>query len=264
MTLARKFAAEFRACWHLVIEYRVAVFIWMLSMVLPLVMLAAWLSIAESGPVGRFGRTEFIAYYMAAILVRNMTGVWIIWDLDADIRKGELSFKLLKPMNPIVHYMAQSLAAKPMRLAVLVPLISVVAYIMPEVHFRVDPLALILFTGALLGAWMLLFFIQFTNGLLSFWITQAIGINDIWFGIFSLFSGYLVPLDLFPAVLRNALYLLPFRYMMSFPVEIFTGRLALPEIVQGLAWQWLWVLVFYLVYRVIWARGLRQYSAVGA
>src|SRR4029079_2480236 len=135
----RKFFAEYRAAWHLAMEYRLAVFIWMFSMVLPLIMLAGWLSIAEDGPVVRVGKTEFIAYYVAAILVRNLTGVWIIWDLDSDIRRGEMSFKLLKPLNPIVHYIAQSLSAKPLRLAVLIPMVVAVAYIVPGIHFAVSP-----------------------------------------------------------------------------------------------------------------------------
>src|SRR5262245_52255844 len=213
MRLLRQFAAEYRAAWHLAIEYRMAVFIWMFSMVLPLIMLAGWLSIADGGPVGRFGRTDFIAYYVAAIIVRNMTGVWIIWDLDSDIRQGEMSFKLLKPLNPIVHYVAQSLSAKPLRFGVLLPMVVAVQSFVPGIHFDSRPVALFLFLLAIAGSWAMLFLIQYTNGLLGFWITQAIGINDMWFGVFSLFSGYLIPLDLFPAAVRNVLYSLPFRYM---------------------------------------------------
>jgi ABC-2 type transport system permease protein len=264
VTVLRKFAAEYRAAWHLALEYRLAVFIWMFSMVLPLIMMAGWISIAESGSIGRFSRTDFIEYYVAAILVRNLTGVWIIWDLDSDIRHGEMSFKLLKPLNPIVHYIAQSLSAKPLRLAVLAPLVAGVGWFVPGVRFETRLLPLLLLTVAIAGTWALLFFIQYTNGLLSFWITQAIGINDMWFGVFSLFSGYLIPLDLFPQALRNALYALPFRYMMSFPIEIFTGRLAHFEILRGLGLQWMWVALFYAMCRLVWARGLKKYSAVGA
>ena len=42
---------------------------------------------------------------------------------------------------------------------------------------------------------------------------------------------------------------LPFRYMMSFPIEIFTGQLQITEILSGLSLQWMWVGVFYLLYR---------------
>src|SRR5262245_6831072 len=100
----KKFLAEFRACWNLALEYRLMVIIWVLTVVLPLIMLAAWLSIAESGPVGGYDRTRFIAYYLAALVVRNMTGMWFIWEMESDMRLGDLSFRLLKPMDPMLHY----------------------------------------------------------------------------------------------------------------------------------------------------------------
>ena len=192
-----KFTAEFRACWHLAIEYRIVLFIWMLSMVLPLVMMAAWLSIARDGSVGSFGPTEFVAYYVGAIVVRNLTGVWIIWELDADIRKGELSFKLLKPMNPIIHYMAQSLASKPIRGGIMIPILAVTAWMVSDVDFATSPVMILMLVLALAGTWALLFLIQYTIGLLGFWITHSLALNDAWFGFYSLLSGYLIPLELF-------------------------------------------------------------------
>src|SRR5262245_18830905 len=193
-------------------------------MVLPLVMLAAWLSIAENGRVGRFGKEGFIAYYMAALFVRNMTATWIIWEQDRDIRQGQLSFKLLKPMNPIVHYIALTLASKPIRAGILIPLLIAMPFLVPGVEFATHPLLLASFVLSMAGAWSMLFLIQYTTGLLGFWITQSVALNDVWFAIFSLCSGYLIPLDLFPPGLRDLLYVSPFRYMMSFPIEIFTKQ----------------------------------------
>ena len=79
----KKFLAEFRASWNLIIEYRVMVLIWMLTIVLPLIMLAVWLSIAEKGAVQGYDRSTFISYYLAALVVRNITGMWFIWEMDA-------------------------------------------------------------------------------------------------------------------------------------------------------------------------------------
>ena len=67
----KKFLAEFRASWNLIIEYRVMVLIWMLTIVLPLIMLAVWLSIAAKGAVQGYDRSTFISYYLAALVVRN-------------------------------------------------------------------------------------------------------------------------------------------------------------------------------------------------
>ena len=260
----KKFLAEFRACWNLIIEYRVMVVIWMLTIVLPLIMLAAWLSIAEKGPVGSYDRTRFISYYLAALVVRNMTGMWFIWEMDSEMRLGSLSFRLLKPMDPIVHYLAYACSSKPFRVFILGPVCVVAVVFYPELNWSVGPLSFLLFIASLAGALMILFLMQYTIGLTGFWITRSLSVNDAWFFMYSLASGYLVPLDLFPPLVRDILYVLPFRYTMSFPVELLTGRLSLAMILQGIAIQWVWIAAFYALNRWVWRKGLRRYSAVGA
>ena len=260
----KRFAAEFRACWNLMIEYRIMVAIWILTIVLPLIMLAAWLSIAENGPVGGYDRTRFISYYLAALVVRNMTGMWFIWEMDSELRLGSLSFRLLKPMDPIVHYLAYACSSKPLRLVILVPLTIAVFLVVPGLKWALDPLSLLLFVASLAGALLILFLMQYTIGLFGFWITRSLSVNDFWFFTYSLASGYLVPLDLFPPAVHDVLLFLPFRYTMSFPVEILTGRLAWGMSLQGIAIQWVWVVGIYGLNRWVWRRGLRRYSAVGA
>jgi len=100
--------------------------------------------------------------------------------------------------------------------------------------------------------------------LTGFWITRSLSVNDAWFFTYSLASGYLVPLDLFPPVVRDILWFLPFRYTMSFPVELLMGRLKVAEILPGIVIQWAWVGALYALNRWVWHRGLRRYSAVGA
>ena len=260
----RKFLAEFRAAWNLLIEYRIMVVIWMLTIVLPLIMLAAWLSIAEKGPVAGYSRTTFISYYLAALVVRNMTGMWFIWEMDSEMRLGSLSFRLLKPMDPIVHFLAYACSSKPFRVLILLPASLVALLLIPGLEWNIAPSNLLLFVMSLAGALMILFLMQYTIGLTGFWITRSISVNDAWFFMYSLASGYLVPLDLFPPLIRDFLWFLPFRYSMSFSVELLMGRLSMAGILQGIVIQWMWVAALFALNRWVWRRGLRHYSAVGA
>jgi ABC-2 type transport system permease protein len=52
--------------------------------------------------------------------------------------------------------------------------------------------------------------------------------------------------------------------MMSFPIEIFTGQIGLRAAFRGLGLQWMWILALHLLYRQVWRRGLKRFSAVGA
>lgn len=247
----------------IVMAYRAEIFIWVLSGVMPLVMLAAWLSLGAGGPVGSFAPRDFIAYYLAVIFVRQMTGVWIIWDMNNQIRQGEFSHLLLRPLNPVHHYLVAAMGSKWLRLLLLLPVLTVAA-LATGVRYDVAPLTLLLFLIALVGAWFLSFWVQYVNGLLAFWITQATALFDLWFGLWSIFSGYLIPLELLPLSVQRASFWLPFRYQLGVPLEIILGRLSGGEALRDLAMQWAWIAAFYLLYRVLWWRGLKKYGAVGA
>jgi ABC-2 type transport system permease protein len=65
-----------------------------------------------------------------------------------------------------------------------------------------------------------------------------------------------------PAVQRVANWL-PFRAMGSLPTEIILGHLEGPALVQGVAAQFLWVVVCLVVVQRAWSRGIRRFEAFG-
>ena len=75
----------------------------------------------------------------------------------------------------------------------------------------------------------------------------------------------MLPLDLLPAFWANLAqgHAHPFQYMAYFPAVVFLGKVSGWELVNGLAWQFGWVVVFAVLTRWLYARGLRRYSAFG-
>ena len=51
--------------------------------------------------------------------------------------------------------------------------------------------------------------------------------------------------------------------MSAVPVEILTGQLSRGEILFGFTVQIAWGTLAFLLYRLIWTRGIRHYEAVG-
>jgi len=259
----RIYGAFLRRETRLVLVYRAEIIIWMLTGVLPLVMLAAWLSLGAGGPIGSFEPQDFIAYYLGAIFVRQMTGVWIVWDIDYQIRQGEFSTLLLRPIDPIHHWLVTAAGNKWLRFLLLTPVLIAAAWF-TGARFEPTPLSIAAFVPALFGAWLLSFLIQYCNGLLAFWTTRAVAVFDLWFGLWSIFSGYLIPLDLLPPAVQRLTFWLPFRYQLAVPLEILLGRLQGRELALGLVLQWAWIALFFVLNRVLWKSGVRKYSAVGA
>jgi ABC-2 type transport system permease protein len=262
--MLRKFAVLLRASWSDALAYRAELLIWVLTGVLPLVMLAVWRNLAGPAGIGGYTGAEFVTYYVGALTIRQLTGVWIIWDMEREIRLGELSPHLLRPAHPLLRYLASALSDKPLRLALMLPIWGIALLIEPAAMPRPDPLSLAALPLAIVLAFAVYFCNQCCIGLLSFWWTQVLAVQDFWFGLYAFASGYLIPLDLLPAPVTRVLVLLPFRAMLGFPVDLLLGRLGPAAIAQGLALQLFWALAFFALMLLMWRRGLRRYSAVGA
>ncbi|MET0594707.1 MAG: ABC-2 family transporter protein [Polyangiaceae bacterium] len=244
------------------IAYRAEMLVWMLTMTMPFVSLALWSAVAADAPIGRFDQKNFVAYFVSTIVVRQLSGSWVVWEMIQEIKSGALASRLLKPIHPLIVYSADNLAAIPLRMVFSTPLAIIVLLSggasLP--HTLYGALAFLL---SLFGAWVITFFVMVVVGSLSFFIESSISIFDIWLVFFMLFSGYLVPLELFPSWARDIAYVLPFRYTLGFPVEILIGMSNDAEIARGLAIQAAYGVGSAVVALTMWSAGVRRYSAFG-
>jgi viologen exporter family transport system permease protein len=76
-------------------------------------------------------------------------------------------------------------------------------------------------------------------------------------------SGGIVPLALLPVALQGFLAVQPFRFMLSFPLEVLLGTTR-GSVATGFAWQAGWLAVFAGGAAALWRVGLRGYQAAGA
>ncbi len=246
------------------IEYRGQMIIWILSSVLPLVMMLVWIQIANTqGPINGFDSIDFVSYYLMVTLFRRLTGAWIFWDLDAHIRLGTLSPQLLKPLHPLHHLFTHVLASKPIQMAFVLPPI-IVASVLTGAHYDLRLPIILLSLLAAAGALLIEFFVQAVIGSLAFWISHGAALADVWFWSRSLLSGWIISIAMFPIGLQTLLIYLPFRYTLAFPIEIILGGLTPQQMAVGFAIQFTWVLIFFGLFQLVWQRGLKLYGAVGA
>jgi ABC-2 type transport system permease protein len=244
------------------VAYRAEMLVWMLTMTMPLVSLALWSAVARTAPVGRFGQREFVTYFLATIVVRQLTGSWVVWELIQEIKTGTLASRLLKPIHPFVSYSAENLAAIPLRAIFSIPF-AVIGLTSGGAHLPHGLLSIAALLLSLFGAWLITFFVMAIIGMMSFFIESSGSIFEVWLACFMLLSGYLFPLELFPGWAKTVASVLPFRYMLGFPVEILIGAADPGALARGLAVQWSYVLVCVLLALAFWRVGVRRFGAFG-
>jgi ABC-2 type transport system permease protein len=243
--------------------YRAELLIWILSTTMPLVMLPLWQAVAETGPVHGYDADRFLAYFLAAFLVRQLTAVWAAWQLNQDIRMGTLALRLLRPVHPFWVYAIDSLAPMPLRLLIALP-IGLALFLTGAGGWLPDDLsAWLLVAVSIVGAWSIAFSANLLIGALALHLTQSLKLMDAWLAGYFVLSGYLVPLAVFPEWLAWLPAYTPFRYQLSLPVELLTGGLDVDAALPLIGAQWLWVLALSVSTWIVWRTGVAKVAVVG-
>ncbi|HEX6508045.1 MAG TPA: ABC-2 family transporter protein [Chloroflexota bacterium] len=263
--LLKVYRAQLRTTIAIQLQYRAELAIWLIGLVLqPVIYLIVWSTVAgaSGGSVGGYTRSDFAAYFIVLMLVNHLTFTWVIYGMDARIRQGTFSPMLLRPVHPIHVDIADNVTYKLLTLSVMIPAtIALILIFRPTLHPA--PWAVVAFIPALLLAFVLRFVVEWTIAMVAFWISRMNAIDQMYYVGVLFLSGQVAPLSLFPAPIRIVASILPFRWIISFPVELLLGRVTLSGAIQGFAAQGLWIGVMFLAFAGMWRTGIARYSAVG-
>ena len=246
-------------------QYRAAMSIWMIGRVLePIIYLVVWSTVAESrgGGVGGYEARDFAAYYIVLMVVNQFTFSWIMFEFEYRVRHGVFSALLLKPIHPIHGDIADNIAYKVLTSVLIFPTAGVLILLF-DPRFHVEAWAVAAFFPALLLAFAVRFFLEWTLSLAAFWTTRVAAINQMHFVLALFLSGRIAPLSLLPGPIQTLADILPFRWTIAFPVELFLGRLTVQEAWTGFAMQGVWLILSLVTLSLLWRSSLRRYSAVG-
>lgn len=248
------------------LQYRVAMVIWLLGLVLePVIFLVVWVNVAQAngGAVGGYDRAGFAAYFIATMVVNHLCFNWHMWEYDYLIRQGKLSPRLLRPLHPIHADIAENLSYKTITLIVIIPTVAVLIWLF-QPAWQPVPWSLLAFVPGVIMAFLIQFFLGWALAMAAFWTTRVNAINRMYFLGKLFFSGQIAPLTLLPPFLQTLASFLPFPWMIYFPVQLLLGTLSPQEAGQGLLVQLVWVVVGLTAVKLVWQAGVKRYAAFGA
>ncbi len=227
------------------LAYRAEMIVWILATTMPLVMLALFSEVTRTAPIGRFDRS------------------WAAWQINFEVKQGTLATRLLRPVDPLVAWALEGLAALPLRLVIALPIALVAIAIVGGEHLPHDAMIGVAWCVCVLGAWLITVLINLLIGALSLFIESTLSVMSLYTTLYFVFSGYLVPVELFPRGLARVGAWMPFRYQIGAAVELMTGAHDRAGAVVLLAHQWAWVFGLGALTMGVWRRGLRRFAAYG-
>ena len=220
---------------------------------------------AGTETIGGFDLRQTLTYFVTLLVLQFFISAFNEdYQISEEIRNGLINQFLLKPINYFLYRFSIFVAARMVSGALIfLPLLVAMPVIYEYLTFPLDGWRFAVGFPALIMSALIQFSIAYCFGMLTFWFLEIQGFVILSMAIETVLGGQLFPLDLLPDWIYRIAQFLPFYYQMYFPGAIITGRIELPQALQGLLIQSGWVIVLLIINQILWRRGLRRHTAVG-
>ena len=237
----------------------------LLSVTSPFTFLLFWIGV-KIQKNSSFNFTEIASYYFLLIIASSLLMCHVENDIGAlDIQEGGLVKYLLKPFSYLWAKFFEEVPWRILQAAMSLVTLFVILIFFGK-YFSISNSAIILFLSFIVAilALLLSYMYKVLLGLLAFWLTDITGVFQLSEMLLFIFAGYVVPLYIFPKTIEIISYILPFSYMIYFPVVVIQGKLAPEGIIGVIGMQSIWLLCFYALYQYTWKKGREKYLGVGS
>lgn len=260
----RKWWAIFSIYFQDGLAYRASGLIWLTTdLVTAVTMPLVWASAAQGGAIKGFTSSDFVLYYLAMLLLTSFVTSHIMWDLAMEIKEGQFSVMLVRPISFFQYTFFRNLSWRILRPILFAPMFLLLLW-----GYRGYLAGAHVFLGwqfwvALLLGHLLSFTFVVMMSMLALFVQEATSIFELYYIPMLFLSGQLFPVGVLPDWAKTLTKLFPFYFTTGAPTEILIGRLTGPAMIGALWWQLGWCLCTYIAARLLWKKGLRYYTGVG-
>jgi len=231
----------------------------------PAIYLFFWKGATTNGAVAGWSFSTIAAYYFLVVIASSLLIVHIEEDIAyRDIKEGALVSYLMKPFSYIQRKFIEEL---PWRIAQgsfgLLVLVGVMVLFTGLLHFSLTPTKFALGLCVVVLGYLVSFLFKMVVGISALWFTEYRGLSQLVEFSITIFSGIILPLEQYPDLFRQLAFSLPFSYMIYYPVMGMLGKLDENVLVFVLLRQIMWIIIFYMLYRWLWKKGLYKFTGLG-
>lgn len=215
-----------------------------------LVRTAVFLSVYRTrGEVSGLELADAITYVW--ILQAVFATVWAPWlhELPTRIRSGEWTAELTRPGALLPRHLAYDLGRTMAILVLRAPVPLVFAAVVFDLHLPTTVAGIVALLASLLLAAFAASCIRLLLGSIAFWTPDFRGVTSLLFGPIFLISGFVIPIEYFPDVLRSFTVFGPLGALIRSPVAVATSRFVLSSLALQILWAGLLALACHLALR---------------
>ncbi|MBL4936039.1 ABC-2 family transporter protein [Clostridium sp. YIM B02515] len=219
-----------------------------------------------SGTINGFSLNDMIIYIFMSSLTAGTIATGTDSDIGHEVMDGSIAMNLIKPISYKVRMLFMSFGSLLYQfifilLPVWIGLIAVRYFTAGELP--PDAKTIVLYLLSLMLGFFVNFLMNFSFGLLAFYVTNMWGIGHLKDAALLFFSGQLIPIAFFPELLQKIMQFFPFSSLNYIPVMIYLKKLTGMALVQALGIQLLWIALLYLLSLWFWNRATNKLVILG-
>ncbi len=251
-----------------VFQNRSRLIVWfIISLVNPFLFLVYWQGVIAEQSVSNplWTLNSITSYYLLITIATAFLLVHVEEDIAwRDIKEGALAKYLVRPFSYFIHKFMEEMPWRilqgSMGLIVFVLFALFLHISLPLAH---DVLKVSLAIVIVLLALAVSFVFKMALGMTALWTTDFWGTLALEEIAMLLFGGLAMPISLYPPFLELASRILPFAYIVYFPVVAIEGLLPISELLWVIGVQCVWLGIFIGLYKGVWALGIKKFTAIG-
>lgn len=201
------------------------------------------------------GAITFVTLSQGLITFLSIFGTF---DIMNSVYNGSIASDLLRPWGLYTNWMARdfgrALANLVMRGLLLVAMIA-------PFYPLVVPSSAEQWLGFLLAlmlGWQVSFAWRFLVNLAAFWTPDARGFGRLAFILMQLFSGFIMPMRLYPDWFADLCRLTPFPALFNTSLDAYLGLITGPDLWLALLNQCLWLVILAALVQIVLRAGVRR------
>lgn len=261
----RKYWVIFKVNWQNCFEYRGKFFANLINGVITLVVMVFIFRAIfnQTNDFAGYTFSSIFTYLLMTRILHFLTRGNTARLIGDEIKEGRLSTYLLKPVSYRKYWFFSFLADRMFELIIRFLLLFLFLILFPA-YLKLPSLGIFsLFLIFLFISLIFNFFFNFLLAMLAFWVTDIRLFSTLVGLIIGFLAGELIPLDILPGVLKKISLVLPFQYVLYFPIKLYQGSLSPVQIATGMLISLFWILVFLWILNYFWRKGVKRYEAVG-
>ena len=254
--------------WQTIFAYRLNFAMWRLrTVILRLTSYFFWYAVYRfNKQVGSYNESMMLTYILTGSILHSLVLTTRSARTAIHIASGDLNNFLIKPLNYFTRTLFLDLGGKAANLFFLfLEMIAIFLILKPPFFIQTNIIYLLGFIIISVLSLFLFFYLSLIISLTAFWYPEHNGWPARFlFNVSNRFlSGSLIPLDVLPVSIFNFLRFLPTSYFIFFPLQIYLGKISQSEILAGFFIMLFWVFILRILVKLIWSKGLKNYTAVG-